>query len=226
MVHDVANGSVVADTVVEERVKHFSLTQWADFVRGLVSSEQRASMQKHLDQDCGRCAKTVRMWTSIVEFARLETTYEPPDGAFRIAESYLVPFKLALRKKQRLQLARLTFDSFQHQALQGVRGSDTVSRQFMYQCGDVFIDMRRELKLPSNLMILAGQVVDSRQPASGVADIPVSLVCRGDTLLETTTNQLGEFRFSFQAVKHLSVLFGTKEAALLVLLPDSETDVA
>jgi hypothetical protein len=75
-------------------------------------------------------------------------------------------------------------------------------------------------------MILAGQVVDSRQPASGVADIPVSLVCRGDTLLETTTNQLGEFRFSFQAVKQLSVLFGTKEAALLVLLPDSETDAA
>jgi len=213
-------------TVVEERVKHFSLTQWADFVRGVVSGEQRVSMQKHLDNDCGRCAKTVQMWKSIVEFARLEATYEPPDSAFRVAESYLVPFKLALPKKLRLHLARLTFDSFQHQALQGIRGFDTVSRHLMYQCGEVFIDMRRELHLPSNLMVLAGQVVDSRQPASGVADIPVSLVCRGETLQETTTNQLGEFRFSVQAVKHLNVLFGMKEAAFLVPLPDSETDAA
>lgn len=206
-------------------MKHFPLTQWADFVRGVVNSEQRAPMQKHLDEGCNRCAKTVRMWTSMVEFARLEATYEPPDSTFRVARSYFVPFKLGLRQELRPQLARLTFDSFERQVLQGVRGLDIAPRQLMYQCGSVFIDMRRELK-PSSEMVLAGQIVDSREPAGGVGGIPVSLLCGGDTLLKTTTNHLGEFRFSFEAVKDVNMLFRMKDTALLVQLPGNETEAA
>ena len=203
-------------------MKHFSLTEWADFVRGVVTGEQRASMQKHLDEDCSRCQKTVGMWTSIVTFAKHEATYDPPASALRVAKSYLAPFRLASLQTRVLQLAKCTFDSFASQVLAGVRGSEPVPQQLMYRCGNVSIDLRLEPKPATRSMALAGQVLDSGHPGGGLAGIPVSLLSREDTWLETTTNQLGEFHFSFPAAHHLRLLFGMQGAAWLVLLPDTE----
>ena len=183
-------------------------------------------MQKHLDESCSSCRKTVRLWTSIAEFARHEATYKPPPNAVRIAQSLLVPLRLGLRETQRIQLARLSFDSFDRPLPQGVRGFDEAPRQLMYQFGDVFIDMRCEPRSQLNEMALTGQVVDSRKPSGGVSGIPVSLVSQGDTLLETATNQLGEFHFHLHATGHLKLLVGLEEAAILLLLPDMEQGMA
>lgn len=207
-------------------MKHFSLIEWVDFVRGLVTPEQRQSMQNHLDQSCSSCGKTVRLWMSVSEFARHEATYKPPPNAVRIAQSLLVPLRLGLRETQRIQLARLSFDSFDRPLPQGVRGFDEAPRQLMYQFGDVFIDMRCEARSQLNEMVLTGQVVDSRKPSGGVPGIPVFLVGPGDTLFETTTNQLGEFHFHLQATGHIKLLVRLDDAALLLLLPDMELGMA
>lgn len=203
-------------------MKHFSLTEWADFVRGVATAEQKASMLKHLDENCSRCRKTVGMWTSVAEFLEHEVAYEPPASALRIAKSYLAPFKLALRQTQVLRLARPTFDSFEGQALAGVRGFDPAPQQLMYQCGNVIIDLRLEPKPNTRSMALAGQVLDSAQPGGSLAGIPVFLLSREDTWLETTTNQLGEFHFSFPPAQHLRLLFGMEGTAWLVQLPETK----
>jgi hypothetical protein len=209
-------------------VKHFSLTEWADFVRGVVTPEQRASMQKHLDENCSRCNKTVQLWTSLAEFSRQETAYEPPAGALRIAESYLLPFKLASRQGRALQLAQLTLDSFERPVLEGIRGFDPIPRQLMYQLGDVVVDLRLEPNPASNLMVLAGQVVDaqSQEDGLGLAGIPVSLLSKGDIVFEITTNELGEFQFSFERAENLELLIGIESSALLVLIPDFDVGAA
>ena len=207
-------------------MKHFSITEWTDFARGLVSAEQRSSMQKHLDENCGRCKKTVGMWTSVSAFAGREANYEPPVSALRVVESYLAPFKLAARPAGLLQLAKCTFDSLESLAVAGLRGSEPSPQQLMYQCGNVFIDLRLEPKPATHSVALAGQVLDAGQPGSGLAGIPVSLLSREDTWLETTTNQLGEFHFSFPPAQHLRLLFGMKGAAWLVLLPDATVGAA
>jgi len=207
-------------------MKHFSLTEWADFVRGVATAEQRTSMRRHLDEDCTRCMKTVGMWTSVAEFFKHEVAYTPPVSARRIAESYLVPFKLAMGQTQVLKLARPTFDSFERPAPAGVRGLDLGPQQLMYQCGNVFIDLRLEPKPATHSMALAGQVVDSGRPGGALAGIPVSLLSREDPWLETATNQLGEFHFSFPPAQHLRLLFGIRDTAWLVLLPDTEAGTA
>jgi hypothetical protein len=56
--------------VVEDDLKHFPLRDWADFVRGV--AEKKAPMQKHLDQGCDSCKRTVRMFSALVEFAKQE----------------------------------------------------------------------------------------------------------------------------------------------------------
>jgi hypothetical protein len=203
-------------------VKHFSITDWADFVRGIVTPEQKASMQKHLDEDCSRCRETAGMLASIAAFVRRETSYEPPADSLSVARSYLAPFKLAASRSRLLQMAKRTFDSFQSPAIAGVRGSDAVSQQLMYQCGNVFIDLRLEPKPDTRSVILAGQVLNSGEPGGGcMGGVPVSLLSQESPWLETTTNHLGEFHFSFPPGRQLKLLFGTEGNAVLVLLPDA-----
>jgi hypothetical protein len=202
-------------------VKHFSSIEWADFVRRAVTPTQAAAMQAHLDQDCRQCMKTVDVWTAMAAFAEREAACEPPADAVRVATSYFAPFKLASKQNRLLQLAKLAFDSLEPRTVIGVRGSGSFPQHLMYQCGNVFIDLRLMPKPDTRSMALAGQVVDSGPPSSGLSGIPVSLLSAENTWLETTTNQLGEFHFSFPQGENLKLLFGTDGAAVLVLLPDA-----
>ena len=208
-------------------MKHFSLAEWTDFVRGVVTAETRVSMQQHLDENCAQCEKIVDTWASLTEFGKREGAYEPPPAALRIAESYFAPFKMASAHGKAFQLAQLAFDSFDRRSLKGVRGFDTTApRRLMYRWGDVFIDMHVEAKDASHSIFLAGQVVDSRQSEGVLAGIPVSLVCKEDILFETTTNHLGEFHFSFRTGEPLKLLFQMTGSTLLVLLPHAEHERA
>ncbi len=201
-------------------MKHFSLTEWADFARGVVSAGQATLMQKHLDDDCATCQKTARSWASIADFAKREKTYEPPASALRMALSYFAPLALTSQRRVPL-LARCTFDSFETATVAGLRSASPALQHLMYQCGNVVIDLRMEPKPDTRSVILAGQIVDSGQ-SSFLEGIPVSLLSTEETWLETTTNQLGEFHFSFAPARHLKLLFGTEGTAVLVLLPDPE----
>jgi len=145
-----------------------------------------------------------------------------------MAESYLLPFKLASRQGRVLQMAQLTLDSFQRPALEGIRGIDIVPQQLMYQLGDVVVDLRLEPNPASNLMVLAGQVVDaqSQEDGLGLSGIPVALLSKGNVVFEITTNELGEFQFSFQRAENLELLIGIESSALLVLIPDLDAGAA
>jgi|SRR5580700_364602 hypothetical protein len=121
---------------------------------------------------------------------------------------------------------RLRFDSVEHPALEGIRGTHLAPRQLMYQCGAVFVDMRFEPKPASNRVALMGQLVDTRQLEGGVAGISVSLLSRNNILFATTTNQFGEFHFLYQEADHLRLLIELVESCLLVRLPDAEPGTA
>lgn len=201
-------------------MKHFSPAEWVDFVRNVVSAEHKGPMQEHLDQGCDSCLKMVETWAAIVEFTRREPFYEPPAGAVRSAVSYFFPFSLTLKAKTDVRILRRVFDSCGLGVLNGIRASGTAPRQLMYNSCSVFIDLRAEQKPDSGWIALTGQVVDARLTDGVREEIPVLLFSKGDTKLETTTNQFGEFNFSFKPVGHLGVLLGMKEFALLLLLPE------
>ncbi len=204
-------------------MKHFSIAEWADFVRDVATEEQRAHMQKHLDEGCSGCTETVQMWKSVTECARQEAYYEPPSSSFRIAKSYFAPFKLASKQATATQIARLTFDSFARRAQVGFRGADPLARQLMYQFEDVFIDLRLEPKPATNQVGLVGQIADSGQTSGSVEGVVVSLLRGNDTLLQTSTNQFGEFHFSMQSSELLQLLVRLKETSIVMSLPDPES---
>jgi hypothetical protein len=207
-------------------VKHFSMSEWADFVRGVTTEEQGASQQRHLDEGCSLCVKAVRTWKTIAEHAKQEVSYEPPSSALRIAESYFAPFKSGLKQGPGILVAMLAFDSFRQRLAVGVRGSDWNPRQLMYTCGDIVIDARIEMDPVSNRANLVGQVADSRDPAWKTEGMPVSLLSGSDTLLRTSTSDLGEFHFSFLPSEDLQVLIALKESAVAVPLPSPHVETA
>jgi hypothetical protein len=201
-------------------VQHFSPSEWMDFVRNVVVAERRVPMQEHLDQGCGNCRKLTMTWAAIAEFARRELFYEPPATAVRNAESYFVSLGLTLKERADVRILRRMFDSVGLGALHGVRGAGTAPRQLMYSSYSVFIDLRVEQKPGSDRMALTGQVVDAHLTDGMLEEIPVLLFGKGDEELETTTNQFGEFQFSFKPTGHLGVLLSLKKFALLLMLPE------
>ena len=72
-------------------------------------------------------------------------------------------------------------------------------------------------------MVLVGQVADSGQPAKSVEGMAVSLLRGSDTLSQTSTNQFGEFRFSFRDSEQVQVLVDLKETAVLLSLPGADS---
>jgi hypothetical protein len=200
-------------------VKHFSQIEWIDFVRRVVANEQRAAMQEHLQQGCGRCLKTVDLWATLVEFARREPLYEPPASAIRNAQSYFFPFRLASKEKTNVRMLRHVFDSFSSRALYGVRSLGSAPRQLMYNSDNAVIDLRLEQPSGSEQMTLRGQIVNSEQTEKRFEELPISLLINDDEALHTTTNQLGEFSFSFKAAGNLGLLLSLKNIDLLVVLP-------
>jgi len=201
-------------------VKHFSITEWADFARNVTTEHESAEMQSHLDEGCTDCMEMVRTWKSVKECAKREVSYDPPTSSLRIAKSYFAPFSLASKQATGMRVARLTFDSLMRRAEMGVRGADRSPRQLMYQFEDVFIDLRLEPRLATDQVALVGQVADARQSATNVEGIPVSLLNGSETLSETSTNKFGEFRLSFLDSEHLQLFIGLKETALVLPLPD------
>lgn len=206
---------------------HFSLTEWADFVRDVASPEMQTSMRTHLDEGCLECLKTAEIWRAVMDFARHEKTYASPARDMHIVETYFAPVPLASSAPEGIAIAQLTFDSFQQVGLAGMRGaSSSVPRQLLYKCGTLCIDMRLEPKPGSNYVVLVGQLIDAKKPLKGFGDVPVSLLSHGDTLSETTTNKFGEFHLGFESVKQMQLFFGIEQKALVVPLPEDQSEAA
>jgi hypothetical protein len=204
-------------------VQHFSSTEWADFVRGVTSPSDRQPLQEHLESGCADCRASVEDWEAIVDFARQERLNEPPESTLRIVGAYLNMARFSPRRS--IEVASLAFDSLQSR-LVGERGSTSASRQLLFKCGTLCVDVRLEPKPGSDYIVMVGQVIDSRKPLKGFGDLPVSLLSHGDKVSETTTNRFGEFHFGFHSTEQVQLLFGIQQKGMIVPLPQGYAECA
>jgi hypothetical protein len=208
-------------------MEHFSMDEWIDFARGIEGKEKSVKMREHLDQGCVKCSKTLETWRQIVNFANQEPSLEPPAYALRaVKTSFLLHKTFSAQENQgkKFEIARLVFDSALEPATVGVRGTASVVRQLLYRSGTLCIDMRMQPKPGSQAMVLIGQVLDSAKPDHGIGGIPVRLLCKGDTLSQSRTNDVGEFDFGVTAADHLQLVFGVADRRNIVVpVPDGES---
>jgi hypothetical protein len=186
-------GARGSETFRGNAMEHYSLEKWADFARQVVGEREKAKMQSHLEDGCGKCSKVLGLWQRVHQFSRHERSYQPPDSAVR---SMVGTFAIrGPRKAGRTvrSIAELLFDSSRSPLPTGVRSSGTVSRQLLYGTGDYRIDVRIEARADSDKVAVVGQVLNSGDPDENVGVVPVTLVRAGKALTESLTSPFGEF---------------------------------
>jgi hypothetical protein len=184
-------------------MKHFDISQWTDFGRGVIPAPERAAMETHLSaQGCARCRATLDLVRGVVAVAQTAERYTPPDYAVRCAKALS-----ALQQPQKARfpslIAHLIYDSFRDPIPAGMRSEDRVSRQALYEAGDFCLDLRLEHDRGAPLVTLVGQLTNRTAPDSSVPEAPVLLMARNDVVAHTVSNPFGEFQMEYAPVRSL-----------------------
>jgi hypothetical protein len=194
--------------------EHFTAPQWVDLVRGQLTEEVATEMDRHLRAGCGECVAAFDAWQGLALFASEERASTPPEDAVRVAKSYLGQRKLADARPApsnpivswaSATLATLVFDSGQA-APAGVRAASAFSRHLVFDAQSLVIDLHLDMGSRSGWFVLTGQVVDRSQPDRPVESIWLSLVDDRQEISTFQTNELGEFRCSFDLRRTLKLM--------------------
>lgn len=179
------------------QARHFDITEWADYVRNVVSAEQHREMLTHLQSGCSKCEKLQALLSRLVTICLRETSFELP----RYAEQQVKALMGLARAPRRSALARLLgsliYDSQNDPQPAGVRGTHQINRQVMFHAGDYSVDLRFEHEKGSASMVLVGQIANQKAPDEMLANVPVILVAGDRELTRSISNTFGEFQLEY-----------------------------
>jgi hypothetical protein len=192
-------------------------------------------MDTHLRAGCGECVAAFDAWQGLAAFATDERASTPPADAVRVVKSYLAQRKLMVPVSvtsnpivswASATLATLVFDS-QQAAPAGVRAATVSSRHLVFDAKSLVIDLHIETAPRPGWFVLAGQVVDRGQPDAPLENVWLSLVDDRQEISTFQTNELGEFRctFNLRRALKLMVYAGRQVVAIPIeILFESSTD--
>jgi len=183
-------------------MKHFDISDWTDFARGVAADADRAAMESHLTSRCRRCRATLDLVERVASSARADSQYSPPEHVVRCAKAISSLLRPQSSKVSRL-MARLVYDSFRDPAPVGIRAQDRVSRHTVYEAGNFSLDLRLEQEKGSPMATLVGQLTNRNNPESSLAEAPVLLMARQDIVAQAVYNRFGEFQMDYPPARHL-----------------------
>ena len=152
-------------------MKHFDITHWADFARGVAADADRAAMEAHMSSGCRRCRGTLELVQRVVTSARTDALYAPPEPVVRCAKAISALLRPQGSTVSRLIL-RLAYDSFRDPVPAGIRAEDRVSRHTLYEAGNFDLDLRFEQEKGSRLATLVGQLTNREEPDGSLDEAP------------------------------------------------------
>lgn len=183
-------------------MEHFSDQTWADFVRGVGTSENAQQVEKHLAESCLQCKTALASWQHLQGLGVREEQYTAPDNLVRLAR---VHFEISqpAAKRNRL-LATLAFDTAAQPLPVGIRGGTINARQVIYEAEGLTVDLRFERKHQSNLISVAGQVLDREAPLNWLSNAAIVLLTeKGQMVTKAEANDYGEFHLEFEPQSQL-----------------------
>src|SRR5258705_4166271 len=88
---------------------------------------------------------------------------------------------------------QLLFDSIMQPAAPGIRSAAMNVRQILYRAEPYQIDLQIEVQLDRDRLVVTGQLLDVSHPEIAGRDVQVSLSDGRGNIVNTVTNQFGEF---------------------------------
>ncbi|HKW57858.1 MAG TPA: hypothetical protein VJN42_10925 [Candidatus Acidoferrum sp.] len=198
-------------------MKHFTTTEWVDFVNQVAASSKRIEMQKHLDSGCERCLENAGLWQKVRKTADAERRYQPSADSVRLAKAAFAAAGWAAKPKRVRGLVEVLFDSFRQPALAGTRSAATGVRQMLYRAEPYQVDIQIEAKPGGNRLTVTGQLLNLSSPGSMGSNVQVTLSDRRGSTVHTVTNQFGEFSGEIQFSGDLELSFPRHEEKPIVI---------
>ena len=200
-------------------MKHFAAVEWSDFVNRVVSGDRRKAMQKHRGTRRKCYAGTAELWQKVANAAAVEASYQPAAESVRVVKAAFATAGWAAKRQETGGLIQLLFDSFSHPALAGARSAAMRIRQMLYRAEPYQIDIQIEAQPERNRLVVTGQLLDVSHPEIVGRDVQVTLSDGRENVINTETNQFGEFRGEVENSGDLELTFlGRAGKPIIILL--------
>jgi len=189
-----------------EAVRHFDITEWADYVRDAIPAEQRQQMLAHLQKGCARCERTKGLLSKFAAICLREASYLVPRDVEQQVKAMIGLAKAPRRSALQRVWASLIYDSVNDPQPVGVRGTHQINRQVLFHAGDYSVDLRFEHEKGSASMVLVGQIANQKTPDEMLANLPVILVAGNREVTRSISNTFGEFQLEYVPESDLRLL--------------------
>ena len=193
----------------------FDVVEWTDFA----SDDWQKAMRKHLGAGSKRCLETLASWQKAANAAAVDASYQPPAERVRMGKEALATAGLMATPPETGGLIELLFDSFSHAALAGIRSAAMSIRQMLYRAEPYQIDIQLEAQPERNRLLVTGQLLDVSHPEVVGREVQVTLSDGRESVVNTMTNQFGEFRGEVENSGDLELSFlGLSGKPIVILL--------
>lgn len=115
-------------------------------------------------------------------------------------------------------LVQVLFDSFSLPTLAGTRSTSMSIREIVYRAEPYQVDLQVEVQAEHNRLVITGQLLDISHPEKVGLDVPITLSNLRGAVVQTATNQFGEFRGVLENSGNLELSFFGHDGKLIVIL--------
>ena len=200
-------------------MKHYGISQWVDFARGLTSDDDVPAMRDHLAEGCGECADLVEFCQSLTGIAKRMASGAVPEWVARRGKS-VFPVQAPPRPRRSLQIpVELIYDSFLVPAPAGLRATWQVGWQALFRAGNCSLDLRVEPELASSRAAVIGQISNHVVPNDRMENVPVFLKSGRSVIAETRSNRFGEFQLEYEQQGRLQLFVYVEDGAKTFQVP-------
>lgn len=179
-------------------MKHYGVSQWVDFARGLLTEPESRAMRQHLSEGCAGCEDLAKFCETLTSISLDMTSIEVPERIVRNAKAIFPVATVAEPKHAVRVAAELMYDSLLSPEPAGLRAIWQTGWQALYRAGDCSLDLRVEPELSSTRAAVIGQVSNHLAPDATMADLPVYLKSGKSIIAETRSNRFGEFQIEYE----------------------------
>jgi len=188
-------------------MSEFDITEWCDFVRGVVDPETERRMRQRLAVKPSPDLETVAALRRVTAVGRSEADHPVPEGAVRIAKAIgSLQRPVADRGESILRRLPFTviFDSLSQGAGAGARslqdhslqdrGLQDRHRQITFEAESYSVDVQVEHELEPPATVVVGQVTRREEAGEPVSRLPILLTSGKRIVGRAVTGSFGEFQ--------------------------------
>jgi hypothetical protein len=199
-------------------MKQFKAEEWSDFPNNPASGEPQRMMRKNLGTGGERHMEAAALRQKVGRLAAVEGRYQPAAESVCTVKAAFAANGLAPNRPEMGVLVELLFDSFSQPALAGTRSASARLRQLLYRAEPYQIDLQIEVQPGGNRLVVGGQLLDMRDPEILGSDVQVALSNLRGNVVNTMTNQFGEFRGEVENSGDLEISFPGRGGDPIVIL--------